>query len=78
MPLFCHEKHETARNSSIWHAYVLKADWCQVSVDSYQMLMLRIRDKQANKNFGVFKKPVFSEKSGFSENFMPENLWNLT
>jgi len=30
--------------------------------------------KQANKNFRVFKKPDFSEKSGFSENFMPENL----
>jgi len=34
--------------------------------------------KQANKNFRVFKKPDFSKKSGFSENFMPENLWNLT
>ncbi len=34
--------------------------------------------KQANKNFRVFKKPDFSKKSGFSETFMPENLWNLT
>ena len=34
--------------------------------------------KQANKKFCVLKKPDFSEKSGFSENFMTENLWNLT
>ncbi len=34
--------------------------------------------KQANVIFRVFKKPDFSKKSGFSENFMPENLWNLT
>ncbi len=33
--------------------------------------------KQANKNFRVFKKHYFSKKTGFSENFMPENLWNL-
>jgi len=34
--------------------------------------------KQATEIFRVFKKPDFSEKSGFPENFMPENLWNLT
>jgi len=35
-------------------------------------------DKQENKNFRVFKNRIFPKKSGFSENFMPENLWNLT
>jgi len=39
---------------------------------------LKYQNKQAKKSFRVLKKPDFSEKSGFSENFMPENLWNLT
>jgi len=33
-------------------------------------IRLIIPYKQANKNFRVFKKPDFSEKSGFSENFL--------
>jgi len=28
--------------------------------------------------FSGIKKPDFSEKSGFSENFTPKNFWNLT
>ncbi len=38
----------------------------------------RIGISRQTKVFVYSEKPDFSEKSGFSENFMPENLWHLT
>jgi len=34
----------------------------------------RLCNMYANKGFRVFKKPDFSKKSGFSENFMPKKF----
>jgi len=58
-----------------------KADHMEIFFCLFRIAKLKVWQvgtAYANKSFRVFKKTDFPKKSVFSENFMPENLWNLT